>query len=342
MHTFNKESAPTCVLLWGSSILDSFWEGFSDYSLYVFSCRHIVFCKTEVKTEHQWVQDKVNLNILRVLQLQATNTSSGSRKQILERRWIQRRVRGPRSERRRTEQLPGSMQQDDLQDAWHKLQLWPLSGFCFVLFHLVQGPNLCETVSNKSRLGHTLTRWLKDSMLRDQTLSPKKPNGVSLLGWGRKSSPKVGSALVPEDGKWSWAEKPQMSTSTSPQTVLAISLNCLFFQLLGTALQRLMLFHVHVTTGPIKNHMLHCRVFKLEEKFRAPRELMSCYPLKAKQLICLFLFGQPGSSELKVSDCFTTSLYNLKPRFSNPTKSTPHHHHHHHLTAVWGFNLAWS
>lgn len=82
-------------------------------------------------------------------------------------------------------------------------------------------------------------------------------------------------------------------------------------------------------------NMLHCRVFKLEEKFRAPRELMSCYPLKAKQLIfLLFLLGQPGSSELKVSDCFTTSLYNLKPRFSNPTKSTPHHHHHHHLTAV--------
>lgn len=100
MHTFNKESAPTCTLLWGSTILDSFREWFSDCSLYVFSCRHIVFCKTEVKTEHQWVQEKVNLNILRVLQLQATNTSSGSRTQILERRWIQRRVRGPRSERK--------------------------------------------------------------------------------------------------------------------------------------------------------------------------------------------------------------------------------------------------
>lgn len=137
MYPFNKESAPTCTLLWGSRILDSSREWFSDCSLYVFSCRHIIFWKTEVKTEHQRVQEKVNLNIIRVLQLWATNTSSGSRKQILERHWIQRGVRGPRSERRRTEQLPGSMQQDERRSSRRMAQTPALATFrllfCFTL-----------------------------------------------------------------------------------------------------------------------------------------------------------------------------------------------------------------
>lgn len=133
----------------GSSILDSFREWFFDCSLYVFSRQHIVFCETEMKTDHQWVQEKVNLNIIRVLQLRATNTSSGSRKQILERHWIQRRVGGPRSERRRTEQLPGSMQQDERRSSGRVAQTPALATFrlsvlfCFTLYRVPTSVRQC-------------------------------------------------------------------------------------------------------------------------------------------------------------------------------------------------------
>lgn len=142
MHTVNKESAPTCTLLW----VPASWTAFENGSLTAPCMYSLVSTSSFVK--QKW-RLNINLNIIRVLQLRATNTSSGSRKQILERHWIQRRVGGPRSERRRTEQLPGSMQQDERRSSGRVAQTPALATFrlsvlfCFTLYRVPTSVRQC-------------------------------------------------------------------------------------------------------------------------------------------------------------------------------------------------------